>query len=184
VPRITRRDAEKIFYRALEVYATPSSQFADVRDACVWAARDIYGQGSPQQAATEKAWCAVGVRPETCAPPGNESIRLQQVAPSTMTAGQTYNVWVTMYNTGTTTWTADVYKLGSQNPQNNNVWGVSRVSMPGWFTIAPGSEHMFYFTVRAPSVPGQYNFQWRMVKEPGQWFGEYSNNQVITVTSP
>lgn len=61
VTGIGRREAEFIFYRALDVYVTPSSQFINVRNATVSAAGDIYGVGSAQYIATQKAWEAVGV---------------------------------------------------------------------------------------------------------------------------
>ncbi len=61
VTGIGRRAAEFIFYRALDVYVTPSSQFINVRNATVSAAGDLYGIGSAQYLATQKAWEAVGV---------------------------------------------------------------------------------------------------------------------------
>jgi Zn-dependent metalloprotease len=61
VTGIGRRAAEFIFYRALDVYVTPSSQFINVRNATVSAAGDLYGTGSAQYLATQKAWEAVGV---------------------------------------------------------------------------------------------------------------------------
>ena len=48
--------------------------------------------------------------------------------PSTMAAGSSATVTVWMQNTGTTTWTsAGGYELGSQRPQDNVTWGLSRV---------------------------------------------------------
>ncbi len=61
VTGIGRRAAEFIFYRALDVYLTPSSQFINVRNATVSAAGDLYGVGSAQYIETQKAWEAVGV---------------------------------------------------------------------------------------------------------------------------
>ncbi len=49
--------------------------------------------------------------------------------PSTMISGQPYEVAVRMKNTGLSVWTKDTfYRLGSQNPQDNSIWGVGRVS--------------------------------------------------------
>jgi thermolysin len=61
VTGIGRREAEYIFYRALDVYVTSNSQFINVRNATVSAAGDIYGVGSQQYLSTQKAWEAVGV---------------------------------------------------------------------------------------------------------------------------
>lgn len=61
VTGIGRRAAEFVFYRALDLYVTPSSQFINVRNATVSAAADYYGVGSAQYIATQQAWEAVGV---------------------------------------------------------------------------------------------------------------------------
>ena len=54
-----------------------------------------------------------------------------QFVPSSMAAGQTYNVSVTMKNTGTSTWTkGSGYQLGSQTPPDNTTWGLNRVPVP------------------------------------------------------
>ena len=186
VTGVGREVAERIFYRALEVYVTPSSQFIDVRNACVWAASDMYGFGSAQYNSTTQAWCAVGVGSGcSVAPtPGTDDATfVSQSVPTSMTAGQSYSAWVTMRNSGTTTWTSDVYRLGSQNPQDNTRWGTSRIYLPAGTTVPPGSDYTFYFTVTAPSTANSYNFQWRMVKDPGQWFGAFTDNAVVNVIS-
>jgi hypothetical protein len=73
-----------------------------------------------------------------------------------------------MRNTGNTTWTsANQFRLGSQNPQDNNTWGVQRVALAG--PVAPGADASFTFTITAPSAPGNYNFQWRMVEDTVEW---------------
>jgi len=184
VTGIGRDAAERIFYRALEVYLWSGAQFMDVRNACVAAAADIYGSGSQQHISTQQAWCAVGVGP--CPSPGggvNNASFVSQSVPTSMTAGQSYSVSVTMYNSGTTTWESNTYKLGSQNPQDNTLWtGGSRVYMPAGTTVPPGSSYTFYFTVTAPAAAGSYNFQWRMVQEGVEWFGDYTPNVVVSVS--
>lgn len=114
------------------------------------------------------------------APVSNNAQFVSQSVPTSMTAGQSYTVSVTMRNTGTFTWTAvDGYKLGSQNPQDNGTWGTTRAVVPA--TVAPGNDVTFSFTVTAPSSAGAYNFQWRMVQEWIQWFGEFTPNVVVSV---
>ncbi len=61
VTGIGRDKAEKIWYRALTVYMTSSTNFAGARVATLNAANDLYGAGSPEQAATASAWTAVNV---------------------------------------------------------------------------------------------------------------------------
>lgn len=53
--------AEKIAYRALSVYLTPSSQYIDARMATIQAAQDLYGFCSAEMIATANAWYAVGI---------------------------------------------------------------------------------------------------------------------------
>jgi zinc metalloprotease ZmpA len=53
--------AEKIWYRALTVYMTSSTNYAGARTATLNAARDLYGAGSAQYSAVAAAWTAVNV---------------------------------------------------------------------------------------------------------------------------
>lgn len=53
--------ASAIAYRNLDVYMTPTSQYADARFYGVQAAEDLYGGCSPEMSATAAAWYAVGV---------------------------------------------------------------------------------------------------------------------------
>lgn len=116
-------------------------------------------------------------------PVTNDAVYASDNVPSTMIAGQSYSVSIGMRNTGTSTWTAaENYRLGSQNPQDNNTWGVGRVNVPS--SIPPKAIATFNFAVVAPSVPGTYNFQWRMLRENVEWFGEYTQNFTITVNPP
>jgi RHS repeat-associated protein len=115
--------------------------------------------------------------------PVNNATFVSQSVPTAMNAGQQYNVSVTMYNAGTTTWTAaNAHRLGSQNPQDNGTWGTGRVNLPA--SVAPGQSATFTFTVTAPATPGTYNFQWQMVQDGVEWFGGYSTNVAISVTQP
>src|ERR1051325_1685206 len=85
----------------------------------------------------------------------NGAAFVSQSVPASMTAGQSYSVTVTMSNTGTSTWSAGAYSLGSQNPQGNSTWGLSQVGLSS--SIAPGSNATFPFNVPAPPVAGAYN---------------------------
>ena len=50
-------------------------------------------------------------------------------APDSVTVSQIFNVGVTMSNNGTKLWNSDAtpYHLGSQDPQDNGIWGLGRV---------------------------------------------------------
>lgn len=58
---IGRTDAQKIWYRALTVYMTSSTNYRGARTATLNAARDLYGAGSPQYTTVAAAWSAVSV---------------------------------------------------------------------------------------------------------------------------
>ncbi|MFN2502055.1 MAG: M4 family metallopeptidase [Pyrinomonadaceae bacterium] len=54
-------DAAKVWYRALTVYMTSSTNFAGARTAMLNAATDLFGSSSAQYNTVATAWCAVGV---------------------------------------------------------------------------------------------------------------------------
>jgi RHS repeat-associated protein len=112
----------------------------------------------------------------------NASTFVSQTVPTTMTAGQNYAVSVTMKNTGSNTWTTVTnHNLGSQNPQDNTTWGMARVPLPS--SVVTGTTVTYNFTVTAPSTPGTYNCQWRMVQDGVEWFGDFSPNVAVTVNA-
>lgn len=93
-----------------------------------------------------------------------------QQVPSTMTAGATVPVEVTMKNSGTGPWLPEQrYRLGSFAPQDNVTWGKNRIELPK--AVAPGESVVLRFDAVAPSQPGKYTFQWRMVQDGVAWFG-------------
>jgi RHS repeat-associated protein len=112
----------------------------------------------------------------------NNAAFVAQSVPTSMTAGQTYSVSVTMQNTGTTIWrAATAHRLGSQNPQDNGTWGIGRVELPS--DVMPNAQATFSFSVTAPQAQGVYDFQWRMVQDGVEWFGDYTPNVQVSVTS-
>jgi hypothetical protein len=111
----------------------------------------------------------------------NDASFVSQSVPSTMVAGQTYNVVVTMRNTGASTWTPDGdYQLASENQSDNQRWGINRVNLNS--IVLPGSDGAFSFTVTAPAT-GTHSFQWRMVQQGVERFGALTTN-VNVQTSP
>lgn len=60
---IGRDAAGKIWYRALTVYMTSSTNYAAARTATLRAAADLFGTGSAQYNAVDAAWAAVNVNP-------------------------------------------------------------------------------------------------------------------------
>ena len=109
------------------------------------------------------------------------------IIPTTMCVGQTAPIAITMQNTGISSWIPassnpnNPYRLGSLSPPGNNNWGPSRVDLTG--TVASGTQYTFSFTATAPGAPGTYSFQWKMVQDPGQYFGQPTTNVQINVVA-
>lgn len=112
----------------------------------------------------------------------NKAQFIRQTVPTQMSSGQVVPVSITLRNNGNQTWTNTVgVKLGSQTPINNTLWtGASRVTL-GTDAIAPGETKIFNFTITAPATNGSYSFQWMMVQEGVEWFGEPSPLTTIVV---
>jgi hypothetical protein len=105
---------------------------------------------------------------------------VNQTVPTTMLPGQTVQVMVAMKNVSTTTWGGGQgFNLAAQG--DSMIWGINRVPVNS--AIAPGVIGAFFFNITAPTTPGTYNFQWRMLQE-GQRFGDVSPNVAITVLAP
>jgi hypothetical protein len=95
---------------------------------------------------------------------------LRTPPPPQMTPGQQASVTVDVTNRGSTTWTAaEIYRLGSQAPQDNLNWGLGRVELPD--SVEPDQTVSFDFTVTAPGQAGSYGFSWQMLREGVLWFG-------------
>ena len=104
-------------------------------------------------------------------PPAAGSVPGTQVAAS-----------VTMRNVGTTVWdAARAYALGSQQPQDNSIWGLGRVGLPG--RVEPGAEVTFTFMVTVPPPP-QALFAWQMVQDGVEWFGSPTVPVTVAVAEP
>jgi hypothetical protein len=110
--------------------------------------------------------------------PPRKAIFISQNVPATMIAGKKSRVSITMKNISSETW-APPFALGSQSPQDNQMWNSGRVPLPG--TIAPGEIAVFEFDVVAPLSPGIHGFQWRMVHEGVEWFGQFTPWVPVTV---
>ena len=111
----------------------------------------------------------------------DDAVFVAQAVPKRLSAGQTYPVWIALRNSGTNPWPAgSTYQLGSQNPQDNTNWGLSRVALAS--EVQPGEEVVFAFSITAPSTAGDYAFRWQMVTG-STWFGEMTPDLTVTVAS-
>ncbi len=106
----------------------------------------------------------------------------QEVA-ATMLPGQTQFVHITVQNRGTQSWTpvgsaCNSYRLA---PTGATTWGTPRVDFAN--PLPAGQQVELSFSVTAPSEPGTYEFQWRMLQECGTSFGPLSPVVWIKVAS-
>ena len=107
--------------------------------------------------------------------------------PDTLAPGQGAPVWVAFANCGDATWAAKPavgpsgHKLGSQSPQDNTQWGFKRVALPG--DVAPDELVRVDFSISAPSTPGSYGYQWKIVDEGVQWLEGPSPQHMVSVES-
>ena len=105
-----------------------------------------------------------------------------QAVPLKIEAGKTKTVRIVLKNTGFRHWReVDNFKLGSLAPQDNNRWGLSRVELEPGESIKHGESKTFVFNITAPSEVGKYKFQWQMLVEGEEWFGEPTKMIMIDV---
>ncbi len=115
--------------------------------------------------------------------PAFDAVYVSQSVPPSVTAKSTFTATITMRNTGRCIWTPgglNPLRIGSQNPQDNMIWGLGRMDVPS--TVPPGMQVTFNLTLTAPAVSGTYNFQWQMVEEGISWFGAMTLNMPVIVT--
>lgn len=62
------------------------------------------------------------------------------------------------------------FRIGSQNPQDNQTWGTNRWELGG--VVAPNSGLNVRLNLTAPAQPGNYPLSLRMVQDGVTWFGD------------
>ncbi|MBW4085758.1 NBR1-Ig-like domain-containing protein [Paenibacillus sp. S150] len=96
---------------------------------------------------------------------GKEATIVSHTIPSTMQAGVTYPVSITVRNDGSEEWSEkDLYRLGDVNDSDPFTKG--RKLIPEGQTVKPGQTITFSFDMTAPSaIKATYTTDWRMVQE-------------------
>jgi endonuclease/exonuclease/phosphatase (EEP) superfamily protein YafD len=151
------------FTMMLTAPTTPGVYLTDwqmLRESVAW-----FGQVAAQNVAV------------SCEPAYNGARIVSVSRPDLMAPGGSAEVSVTVENTGSTTWDPASYFLGAVNDEM--AWGLNRVPLDQ--PVAPGNQTVFTFSITAPSTTGLYDFHWRMVQEPVEWFGESTGDQQIFV---
>ncbi|RLD41562.1 MAG: neutral protease [Bacteroidetes bacterium] len=160
---ISKNKAEKLFYRALSVYMTKSSQFIDCRLAFEQAAKDIYGNNTTEHKAVANAFHAVGIGDaapggdegsgspgEIEVNPGQDYILSYDVNPSDQTSLYISNTAATEYTAISTTKLKRRPSLvdnGSVGVMITNASEMARIEMTEPFTETVISQELIWDNV-------------------------------------
>ena len=123
-------------------------------------------------------------RSYTSVNPVNSACTGYSVNTPSITPGSSFQVSISVQNTGTTTWNFPTWVLGADATYagTSNYLGYTRAeNNPG--SIPPGATATYVINRTAPGAAGTYNYQWRMVHEGVEWFGPVCPG-TITVVSP
>ena len=155
VTGITMAKAEAIAYRAMTVYMTPSTTYADVRNYTIQAAKDLYGGCSNEVIQTTNAWYAVGVGSQYVAGAITPNFAADQVSScvlplsvnfnNTTAAGLTYKWTFGDGATSTQTNVAHTYTA-------NGTYSVKLVAT-GCTSGKDSVIKSSYITINAPTAP-------------------------------
>jgi putative Ig domain-containing protein/matrixin/Ig-like domain-containing protein len=106
---------------------------------------------------------------------------ISQTIPAAVQPGQQFTAVLRWLNTGTRLWNpANGFSLEYVVPPNNEMFGIDRFTPSG--TVQPGTQLEVRLTATAPSTPGSYDFQWKLVlKDELAIFGELSKRSSIFV---
>jgi len=100
--------------------------------------------------------------------------------PSTMNAGQSYSVSVTFRNRGVLWREGRAFRLGAAG-DSDPFTSTTRHTISG--DVRPGNTYTFTFTMTAPTTPGTYTTDWRMIREGVTWFGATHSEQVTVIST-
>lgn len=159
VSGITMAKAEAIAYRALNMYMTPSTDYSDVRNYTIQAAKDLYGPCSNEVIQTTNAWHAVGVGAVYSA--GAISPAFAADAVTSCSLPMTANFSNTTANGSTFAWQfGDGGTSTAMNPSHtytaNGTYSVKLVAT-GCTSGKDSVLKSSYITISAPASPGTGN---------------------------
>jgi subtilisin family serine protease len=107
---------------------------------------------------------------------------ISNTIPTEMEKGKSYDVSVTVKNTGANTWTEnDMDRLGAID--NGGPFAIPRQYLAAGESVAPGQTKTFTFKMTAPSTAGTYTTDWQMVRDGVTWFGDALSKDIIVLDS-
>ena len=103
--------------------------------------------------------------------------------PDAVMTREEYRVSLPFANCSAETWDAAAFKLGSQAPQDNTVWGTGRVPLPG--DVHPDEMAVIEFPIVVPDLIAASGYQWGIVHEGVEWlYDNLSPLHTIVVSAP
>ncbi len=117
-------------------------------------------------------------------------VKMSQL-PEKLLTDQVFKAAITMKNTGSRSWGPEIKDhsvLRSQAPPDNTTWGTYFIIQGQGTACRPGEEFTYASSLRAPSTPGEYVFQWRVARMdrgahngPATPFGQPTPRLVVKV---
>ena len=98
--------------------------------------------------------------------------------------GERKVVTLTMQNVGASTWRTEPdlqFRLGLMGDEPHEG---HRVDLLPSEEVLPGASKVFAVPLTAPAEPGEYAFQWRMLVEGAEWFGDGTPRVRVRVVAP
>ena len=113
-------------------------------------------------------------------PSDDDSALVSPTLPTSLTCGQVVTVDATYTNTGTSTWTTPSgYQLGAVD-DTDPLSSASRIDLIDVGEhVDPQEAYTFAFPLQAPTSPGTYTTNWRMVRGGTLWFGPVAESVVV-----
>jgi hypothetical protein len=125
----------------------------------------------------------IATEPETPAT-GDDATIVSHTLPAELAPDEATTAWVTVRNTGSTTWTRDDgYKLGAVDDADP-LYARPRVWLTSSSAVAPGQEISFEIDMVAPAERGTVFTDWQMVHEGVAWFGDIAAEAVTVAATP
>ena len=161
----------------LRIYGSTCSIFDSIASLNV--TRICGFAGSTAQAYATKWSIPFSVLPEY----DNEFI--SDTIPSTMVAGKTYTVSITMRNLCKYVWSeAGKFRLGYCSVSNGFNGLIVSQALKGDKVVKIGSKHVYTFDITAPETVGTYSLEWSGLRECICWFGPKLTKSITVTSNP
>ncbi|MFZ5927619.1 MAG: NBR1-Ig-like domain-containing protein [Acidobacteriota bacterium] len=114
---------------------------------------------------------------------------IQFWTPSQVAPGQSFQVALTVRNTGQNIWQSNglnptqPHRLVSWDPQGNSTWGVSSIELPVQ-QVLPGQDVTILINATAPYSLGTQSFAWRMLYQGVEPFGQTASASITVTSTP